>query len=215
VATRAAAVQADVEAALSAVKTRTDELEALKTRLAATLEDDLETSGKHIEDLSTEIDTLDDLLEARLQAASDLVVAFQDAVAEARQEFEEAKGRVLAALEQVENAARDQTQAFVEGVDASLGEAARALVEMANRMLNAHNAAVVDLRRRFVEEFRELADAAVAPLQEAIEELTRAAEQDASALDDAAQAVAPKVDQAMQRLQRAMGVLEQARVLQD
>lgn len=210
---RAGELEGTVGELLEKVKSGLAELEAKEKEFDGRLEEQMDAAGEDVNQLGQRMSDLGETISKNLEAAGEAIQEFTDAVDTARQEWAEKKGLLLGAMDDVEDAVREQTGKYCEEIEELLdNERAEVLVQrLANEMLIAkHNAALDVLEQRFEQEPKDQAASAMEPLLDALQELERLCGEHEKALGEESAKIRDKVSEAVQIVEAVRPVLQSA-----
>lgn len=212
-ASRAGEVQSAVGDAIARVKDGLAGLEALREELRGRLEQHGQDSAEDVEQLGQRVSQLQEQISTRLEEASQAVQELTEAVGTAREQWAERRDALMEAIDGLEKGSREATEKYAAEIEDILdSQRVEVLVRtLANEMLiGKHNEAIDALGQRFEEEVPGGLPDRLQPLAAALAELKDLCAQHQTALQQRAEDVRGRVDNAAEALQRIAPALESA-----
>ena len=205
---RTTSAQGRVAALLAAVKGQLAALKAKEDEFSATLDGRSEAAEADLHRLAEQGRQLQAAAEVQMDEATRELETLHAAVAQAREDIRKGRGELLAAMDALEDSAREQVQRFVEGMGTALTAHTKALFDLEHQLKDAHNDAVVALRKKFAEEVVSRLPAAAGSLKESLESLAGFCGEGDQALADECSQVLEAYERAIQSAQRSQGILQ-------
>jgi len=206
VGSKAAEVRANVGELLQKVQGDLTELETLKNELQQTLADDGQGVATDVNDLTTKVQAVQQGIAKQLQEAGEKVDAFRTSIESARTELLAKQADWIETVDRLEEAAREQTQAWVSGLQTLLAGQSHAMLNLANRMITNHNQTMEKLKAKFATEVAQNIATAITPLRDSLERLGSLA---ASRSGD----LSARSEEVLQRVRAALPVLEELKTV--
>jgi hypothetical protein len=153
------------EAGLNRIRPADGRLDEQRRRLQADLDERAASAQVAQGALSDQVQAADEQTARRLATATEAVARLRDGIVAARGALADRVGAWRTAIDELDQTAASQADAWVESLRALLQRQSEHLVDTANAMVDRHNDAMEQIQREFAEQAPEDLDTALAPLQ--------------------------------------------------